>query len=179
MTDKQETQSEMIQSLNEKIDQEGGGATKQYVSFTVGDEQYGVDILAVREFKGWTDITTLPNQAEYVRGVLNLRGDVVPILDMRCKFQMGQTDATAMHVVIIVSVDGKLTGLLVDSVSDILSVNDEDIKDVPDTGSVAGTEYLAGIMTINETMIALLDLPVLVGNDQITGELPQELAASA
>ncbi len=160
--------------------QDGAEVTRQYVSFAIGHEQYCVDILAVREFKGWTEITSLPNQAEYVRGVLNLRGVVVPILDMRRKFNMGLTEAAPMHVVIIVSVDEKLIGLLVDSISDILSINDADIIDVPDTGSISGTEYLAGLLTVDDSMIALLDLPVLVRHDLRTDdENPLEQQATA
>ena len=83
----------------------------QLISFAIGDDQYGVDIMAVREIKGWTAITPLPRQPEYVRGVLNLRGVIVPIIDLRCRFGQGLTEATPMHIVIIVQIGSKPVGL--------------------------------------------------------------------
>src|SRR5271165_6581732 len=100
----------------------GGGVTHdapaqiQFISFAIGDDQYGVDIMAVREIKGWSDITHLPKQPEYVRGVLNLRGNIVPIIDLRCRFGQGMTEATSLHIVIIVQVASKLVGLWADRV---------------------------------------------------------------
>src|SRR6202035_1196831 len=91
----------------------------EFISFSIGEEQYGVDIMAVREIKGWTEITHLPEQPEYVRGVLNLRGVMVPIIDLRCRFGQGKTEATPLHVVIVVNVDGKTIGLLAARVLDI------------------------------------------------------------
>ena len=82
---------------------------KQFISFAIGDDQYGVDIMAVREIKGWTEITHLPKQPEYVRGVLNLRGVIVPIIDLRCRFGQGLTEATPLHVIIIVQIEHQLS----------------------------------------------------------------------
>src|SRR5262245_45294789 len=87
-------------------------ALVQFISFAIGDDQYGVDIMAVREIKGWTEITHLPNQPAYVRGVLNLRGIIVPIIDLRCRFGQGVTEATPLHIVIIVQVGSRPVGLL-------------------------------------------------------------------
>ena len=94
----------------------------QFISFAIGDDQYGVDIMAVREIKGWSDITHLPKQPEYVRGVLNLRGVMVPIIDLRCRFGQGMTEATPLHIVIIVQIEHQQVGLLADRVLDIVSV---------------------------------------------------------
>src|ERR1700748_3336658 len=93
----------------------------QAVSFAIENEQYGVDIMAVREIKGWSEITHLPKQPEYVRGVLNLRGVIVPIIDLRCRFGQGMTEATALHIVIIVQIASRQVGLLADRVLDIVS----------------------------------------------------------
>ena len=93
----------------------------EFISFAIGNDQYGVDIMAVREIKGWSEITHLPKQPEYVRGVLNLRGVIVPIVDLRCRFGQGVTEATPLHVVIIVQIDQQLVGLLADRVLDIVS----------------------------------------------------------
>ena len=98
-------------------------AANQLISFAIGDDQYGVDIMAVREIKGWTEITPLPGQPEYVRGVLNLRGVIVPIVDLRCRFGQGLTEATPLHIVIVVQIGGKPVGLLGDRVLDIVSLD--------------------------------------------------------
>src|ERR1700739_2904104 len=89
-------------------------ASTEFISFAIGDEQYGVDIMAVREIKGWSSITHLPNQPEYMRGVLNLRGVMVPIIDLRCRFGQGMTEATPLHIVIIVQIGARQGGLLPD-----------------------------------------------------------------
>lgn len=134
----------------------------QYISFRVGDGQYAVDIMRCREIKGWTDVTSLPNQPEYVRGVLNLRGIVVPIIDLRSRFWGEQTDATPLHVVIIVSVGEQIVGLLVDAVSDILSIESNQIKDVPEAGQSVDARYLKGLIALDEEMVAILSLSSLL-----------------
>ena len=101
--------------------------TTEFISFTVADEQYGVDIMAVREIKDWSAITRLPHQPEYMRGVLNLRGVIVPIIDLRCRFGNGLTDATPMHVIIVIQIDGETVGLLADQVLDIIAVDPSQI----------------------------------------------------
>jgi purine-binding chemotaxis protein CheW len=136
--------------------------TSQFVTFTIGDDQYGVDIMAVREIKGWSEITHLPKQPEYVRGVLNLRGVMVPIIDLRCRFGQGLTQATPVHVVIIVQIAQRLVGLLGDTVSDIVSVDAAQIQAVPRVAQSNRVDFLAGLVTIEGAMIALIDLPNLL-----------------
>lgn len=141
----------------------------QLISFAIGDDQYGVDIMAVREIKGWTDITPLPRQAEYVRGVLNLRGVIVPIVDLRCRFGQGLTKATPLHIAIIVQIAAKPIGLLADRVLDIVSLDAAQIKPVPRVAQSNRVSFLSGLVTIDTGMIALIDLPNLltkqVGDD--------------
>jgi purine-binding chemotaxis protein CheW len=137
-------------------------APVQFVSFAIGDDQYGVDIMAVREIKGWADITHLPKQPEYVRGVLNLRGAIVPIVDLRCRFGQGLTEATPLHIVIIVQINGRQVGLIGDRVLDIVSVESSQIQPVPRTARGATSDFLAGLVTIDDTMIALIDLSDLL-----------------
>jgi purine-binding chemotaxis protein CheW len=103
----------------------------QFISFAIGTDQYGVDIMAVREIKGWSEITHLPKQPEYMRGVLNLRGAMVPIIDLRCRFGQGLTAATPLHVVIVVQIGARQAGLLADRVLDIVGVNAAQIQPVP------------------------------------------------
>ena len=147
----------------------------QFVTFTIDDDQYGVDIMAVREIKGWSEITHLPKQPEYVRGVLNLRGVMVPIIDLRCRFGQGLTEATPMHVVIIVQIESRLVGLLGDSVSDIVSVDAVQIQAVPRVAQSTRIDFLAGLVTIEGAMIALIDLPNLLA---IQAEESASLAAA-
>jgi len=135
---------------------------EQFISFAIGNDQYGVDIMSVREIKGWSEVTHLPRQPEYIRGVLNLRGVMVPIIDLRCRFGQGKTDAGPMHVVIIVSVDNRLVGLLADRVLDIVTVELANIQPVPQLARTSRVAFLAGLVTLESTMIALIDLANLI-----------------
>jgi purine-binding chemotaxis protein CheW len=114
--------------------------------------------MAVREIKGWSGVTQLPNQPDYTRGVLNLRGVMVPIVDLRCRFAQGLTEATPVHVVIVVQVDNKTVGLLADRVLDIISVEAAQIQPVPQVSRSVRADFLSGLVTVDETMIALIDL---------------------
>jgi purine-binding chemotaxis protein CheW len=137
-------------------------ARTEFISFAIGDDQYGVDIMAVREIKGWTDVTHLPKQPDYVRGVLNLRGAIVPIIDLRCRFGQGLTETTPLHIVIIVQIGGRQIGLIGDRVLDIVSVDAAQIQPVPRTGHGEQTDFLSGLVTHENVMTALIDLPNLL-----------------
>jgi purine-binding chemotaxis protein CheW len=146
---------------------ENGHAAKtnglvQAVSFAIDNDQYGVDIMAVREIKGWSDITHLPKQPDYVRGVLNLRGVIVPIIDLRCRFGQGITETTPLHVVIIVQIGNRQVGLLADRVLDIVSVEPSKIQPVPQVSQGSLIGFLSGLVTIENAMLALIDLPNLL-----------------
>jgi purine-binding chemotaxis protein CheW len=134
----------------------------QVISFAIGDDQYGVDIMAVREIKGWSEITHLPRQPDYVRGVLNLRGVIVPIVDLRCRFGQGLTEATPLHIVIIVQIAAKPVGLLADRVLDIVSFEPSQVQPVPRIANGSRVNFLAGLITIERAMIALIDLQNLL-----------------
>ncbi len=140
----------------------GSAASIHFISFAIGDNQYGVDIMAVREIKGWSDITHLPSQPEYVRGVLNLRGTIVPIMDLRCRFGLGLTEPTPLHIVIIVQIDGRQIGLIGDRVIDIVSAEAGEVHPVPRTAQGSAADFLSGLVNHDETMIALIDLPQLL-----------------
>jgi len=142
----------------------------QFISFAIGGDQYGVDIMSVREIKGWSEITHLPKQPDYVRGVLNLRGVMVPIIDLRCRFGQGVTEATAMHIVIIVQVGARQVGLLGDRVLDIVSIDPSRIQPVPRVAQASRIDFLSGLVTIESGMIALIDLPQLLSlSDSVGG----------
>src|SRR6195256_5084365 len=123
-----------VGAMAERGGADGGPGTSgltQFISFAIGGDQYGVDIMAVREIKGWSQITQLPRQPDYMRGVLNLRGAMVPIIDLRCRFGQGVTEATALHVVIVVQIGPRMVGLLADRVLDIISFEASQVHAVP------------------------------------------------
>lgn len=135
--------------------------TKQYVTFAVGDRLYGVEIVSVREIKQWSPTTALPNQPHYTRGVLNLRGTIVPVHDLRARFGGALTEATENHVVLIASIGEQSVGILVDAVSDILTVSPEDVRPIPSGARDMDLESISGLVTSGDDMIALLELPRL------------------
>lgn len=141
-----------------------GEAFNQFMTFALGEEEYGIDIMAVREIKGWTETTTVPNAPSHVRGVINLRGIVVPIFDLRVRFGIGRTNATKMHVVIIVSIESRTIGLLVDAVSDIITVNADAIQPMPEIGLPKEDSFLEGLVgSTGGRMITLVSLKNLFG----------------
>lgn len=137
----------------------------QYVSFTVAGCLYGIEITRVREIKGWNEPTSLPNAPHSMRGVLNLRGVVVPVFDLRCRFGRGNTEVGPSHVVIIVALGDRLIGVLVDAVSDILTLEPKDILPVPKTEADAKQDFLAGLVSQGEQMVTLLQLEKLFDVD--------------
>ncbi|NVJ97626.1 MAG: purine-binding chemotaxis protein CheW [Alphaproteobacteria bacterium] len=147
------------------------GKLVQFVSFQVGKSEYGIDIMAVREIQGWTSVTALPNTPDYVRGVLNLRGAIVPIFDLRCRFSGKPTEATPLHVVIIVAVENRIMGLLVDAVSDILTINCEQILDVPEVETQVDQRFLSGLITVDDRMVALLEINKLFDVEKLVAQV--------
>ena len=137
----------------------------EFINFAIGNDQYGVDIMSVREIKEWSNVTHLPKQPDYVRGVLNLRGVVVPIIDLRCRFGQGMTDCTPTHIIIIVQMEGRQMGLLADRVLDIVSVEQSEIQPVPSVARSSRVRFLAGLVTVEGAMIALIDLARLLAGD--------------
>lgn len=139
----------------------------QFLTFTLGEEEYGVDIMTVREVKGWTETTRLPNTPEYIRGVLNLRGVIIPIFDLRARFSGQMTQANATHVVIILAVEDRIIGVLADTVSDILTVASTEIKSAPETHHEVDQRFVSGLIAVQERMVVLLDMTQLLNNEEI------------
>ncbi len=162
-------------NMNPATEADGGNrpteAQLQFVTFLVEDRSYGVDIKLVREIKQWTPTTALPNQPMHTRGVLNLRGTIVPVHDLRVRFGGELTDATETHVVVIVWIGSKTVGILVDAVSDIISVPDDDIRAVPSGHAVGDMSMLSGLVHTESGMVALLDLNTLFPVDDETAEV--------
>lgn len=147
-----------------------GGNSLQFLTFTVGDEEYGVDIMKVREIKAWTETTRLPNSPKFMRGVLNLRGAIIPIFDLRCRFGMGLTDANEKNVVIILAIQERTTGILVDTVSDILTTVASEIKPAPKMETI-DNDFLGGLIALEDRMVTLLDVDYVFRKEELTNAM--------
>ncbi len=137
----------------------------QFITFSIGDEEFGVDIVTVQEIKGWTETTNLPSAPSYMRGVLNLRGIIVPIYDLRARFGLGDTIPSKNHVIVIIMVSNRIIGILVDAVSDILTVGTTKIRAVPEMGGNIDQRFLSGLVAVDNRMVALLELKLLFDLD--------------
>jgi purine-binding chemotaxis protein CheW len=131
----------------------------EFLTFTLGSENYGVDILKVREIRGWEKIRELHDTPDYVKGVLDLRGSIVPIIDLRIRFNIADYEYTTTTVIIVLASDneGGMMGIVVDSVSDVLAVNEADIKETPSLGSKINTDYIRGMVTTDDHMVMLVE----------------------
>ncbi len=144
-------------------------STKQMLTFVLGDETYGVDILRVQEIRGWQPVTRIPQSPRHVLGVLNLRGSIVPIVDLRMRLDFERAEYTAVTVIIVLSIQSahghRDVGVVVDAVSDVVDVQTNEVKPPPDLGPQVNTEYIQGLATIAERMVMLLDIDRLIGAD--------------
>ncbi|MCA9061698.1 MAG: purine-binding chemotaxis protein CheW [Planctomycetaceae bacterium] len=142
----------------------------QYLTFMLQNEQFGIDILRVQEIKGYTRVTPIPNMPRFIKGAMNLRGTVVPIVDLRCKFSMPESDYNQFTVIIVVNVGTKILGLVVDAVSDVLNVSDDDIDATPDLGGSVDTSFIKGMAKSGEQLITLLDIEQLLNLEAVRAE---------
>ncbi len=136
----------------------------EFLTFRLGDEEYGIEILKVQEIRGYDSITQIANAPEFIKGVVNLRGIIVPIIDMRIKFRLGIADYDQFTVVIILNVTGRVMGIVVDGVSDVLTLEAEQMRPTPGFGSVIDTEYILGLGTVGERMLILIDIEKLMSS---------------
>ena len=143
----------------------------QYLTFMLAGEEYGVDILRVQEIKGWGKVTSIPGTPEYVRGVMNLRGTIVPILDLRKRFSMDQIDYGPTTVVIVLRVEcegrDRIMGVVVDAVSDVYAVPAEELSPPPDFGGNVHVEFVRGLATVDEKMVIILNIDKLLNADDL------------
>lgn len=138
------------------------GVQMQHLTFELAGEEYGVDILTVREIRGWSSVTRIPQTPEFVLGVLNLRGAIVPVMDLRLRFGLQRERYDATTVTIVVAVGERLFGIVVDAVSDVLDCTDTDIKEMPDMGVAVDTKFLKGLVSHEQHMVMLLDVEKLM-----------------
>jgi purine-binding chemotaxis protein CheW len=147
------------------VDHDPAGQTadgSQYLTFRLADEEYGLEILRVQEIKGYSKVTPLPNTPPEVKGVMNLRGAVVPILDLRTRFGLPAAEYTRFTVIIVVTVGAKVVGLVVDGVSDVLNVGAEEAVPTPDLGSGVDTSFMTGMAHAGDRLVTLLNVDRLV-----------------
>ena len=138
--------------------QPDAAGSREIVSFRLSEQDFCIDIMDIREIRGWTPPTPLPHSPDYVRGLINLRGSVLPIVDLSKRLGLTTVDSSKRDVIIVAMVDSQLIGLVVDGVSDILTVKQSDIQPTPSVGSEGSQGYVQGIMAIDNRMIRLLDL---------------------
>lgn len=143
--------------------------TNQMLTFTLGEETYGVDILRVQEIRGWTPVTRIPQTPPHILGVLNLRGSIVPIVDLRMRFMLPHAEYTPLTVIIVLSVESSAGrrdfGVVVDGVSDVIDVATNDVKPAPELGDQVSTEFIEGLASVSGRMVMLLDIDRLIGGD--------------
>lgn len=161
------------ESVKSQDDQMGFASDgDQYLTFALGEEQYGVQILRVQEIKGYTGVTRIPNTPDYVKGVLNLRGTIVPIVDLRMKFGMEQQEYDKKTVIIVVEVKGRIMGIIVDAVSDVMNIAAKDIQPAPEFGGAVDVGFINGIGSYGEKLVAFLDIDRVLsvaGTDGLDG----------
>ncbi len=136
------------------------------LAFKLGNEEYGIKILQVQEIRGYESVTRIASAPEHVKGVVNLRGTIVPIVDMRIKFKLGEPTYNQFTVVIILNIQDRVVGMVVDSVSDVISLTAEQIKPAPDMGAM-NTDYVVGLGTVDERMIILIDIDRLMSSEDM------------
>lgn len=144
----------------------------EFLAFKLGHEEYGVDILSVQEIRGYDTVTRVPEAPDYIKGVINLRGVIVPVVDLRLKFRLGEAAYDEFTVMIVLNLKGKVIAAVVDGVSDVVQVEAEQIRPTPEFGGIIDTRFISGIATVGERMLILLDIESLILGADITGIAP-------
>jgi purine-binding chemotaxis protein CheW len=148
--------------MMEKLDELTSSGAREYLTFRLDQEEYGIDILKVQEIRGYESPTRVANAPDFIKGVINLRGTIVPIVDMRLKFNCANADYNAFTVVIILNLRSRIVGIVVDSVSDVMELPPESLKAAPDIDSVIDSSAVLGLGSLGERMLILLDIERLM-----------------
>ncbi|MEY3288108.1 MAG: CheW purine-binding chemotaxis protein [Pseudomonadota bacterium] len=159
------TESTSSYGLSSISDREAIG--QEFLSFTLGTEEYAIDILKVQEIRGYEAVTRIANAPEFIKGVINLRGIIIPILDMRIKFNLGEHVYNEFTVVIILNIARRIMGIVVDGVSDVIMLNNNQIKPPPEMRAAFNTDYLIGLGTVDDRMLILIDIDKLMSSDEM------------
>ena len=150
--------------------------SSEYLTFVLGREEYGIDILKVQEIRGYEAPTTIANAPAFIKGVINLRGVIVPIIDMRIKFNLGEPSYDQFTVVIILNIADRVVGMVVDGVSDVIQLSADNLRPAPDFSSTLDTRYIVGLCTIDQRMIIVVDIEKLMTSHDMA--LVEEAAAA-
>lgn len=157
--------------MNSKLNKPtmGDDLGREFLIFTLADQEYGIDILKVQEIRGYDSqsMTRIANVPPFIKGVTNLRGVIVPIVDLRMKFELPNVEYTAQTVVVILNIDARVVGIVVDGVSDVLMLQNAQISAAPEFGSAFSTEYLTGIGTLDDRMLILVDIERLMTGEEM------------
>ena len=142
-------------------------SSREFLSFVLGDEHYALDIMAVKEIRGYEAVTKIANAPPFIKGVINLRGDIVPIIDMRIKFSVGEVIYNEFTIVIMLNVAERIVGIVVDGVSDVIRVSEDEIRPPPEFGVAFDSRYLLGLVPIDEHMVILVNIESLISSDEL------------
>lgn len=148
----------------ENMDELVAMGQREFLTFRLGQEEYGIDILKVQEIRGYDTVTRIANAPDFIKGVINLRGVIVPIVDMRIKFRLGEAEYNSFTVVVILNVLDRVVGIVVDSVSDVLELNSEQIRTAPEFSAALDSSYIMGLGSIGERMLILVDIEKLMSS---------------
>jgi purine-binding chemotaxis protein CheW len=151
----------------ETVDSSGVPASGEYLTFTLGQEEYGIDILKVQEIRGYEAVTRIANAPPFIKGVINLRGVIVPIVDLRIKFNLSDPSYDQFTVVIILNIGKRVIGIVVDGVSDVIQLSSDSMHPAPEFGSILDTRYILGLGTVEERMIIMVDIEQLMTSQEM------------
>lgn len=143
------------------------GPTQEYLTFRLGGEEYGVDILKVQEIRSYDTVTRLPEAPDFIKGVINLRGTIVPVIDMRVKLKLGEAAYDKQTVMIILNVADKVVGMVVDGVSDVITLASSQIRPPPEFNGVLETRYITGLGALDDRMLILVDIECLMSASEM------------
>ncbi|THD02893.1 chemotaxis protein CheW [Panacagrimonas perspica] len=140
----------------------------EFLTFALGAEEYGVDILKVQEIRGYDTVTRIPDAPDFIKGVINLRGTIVPVVDMRLKFKLGKADYNEFTVMIILNIAHRVVGMVVDGVSDVMQLSAEQIRPAPEFGGAVNTRFITGIGALDKRMLILVDIEKLMSGSDMS-----------
>lgn len=155
------------ETINKDGTNKDGAKAQEYLTFVLGNEAYGLEILKVQEIRGYDTVTKIANTPDFIKGVVNLRGRIVPIVDLRIKFNLGKVEYDEFTVVIILNLSGRVVGMVVDGVSDVMNLQESQIRAVPDIVSSIDTKYITGLATVDEKMFILVDIEQLMSSKEM------------
>lgn len=152
----------------ERTENSGSANSGEFLTFTLGAEEYGIDILKVQEIRGYDAVTKIANSPASIKGVINLRGVIVPIVDLRIKFNLGEPTYDQFTVVIILNIGKRVMGIVVDGVSDVIQLSSDNLRPAPEFGSILDTRYILGLGTVEQRMIIVVDIEKLMTSSEMS-----------